>query len=91
VATSPSVPAPTPAAARATIAGPMSASSRTCASGWPRVDAREIGVQVRDADVTLEGRVSDRRARRLVEDIASSVPGVRDVFNRIRVAERRPA
>lgn len=57
----------------------------------PRVDAREITVQVRDADVTLEGRVSDRRARRLVEDLASSVPGVRDVFNRIQVAERRPA
>ena len=57
-----------------------------------RVDAREIGVQVRDADVTLEGSVSDRRARRLAEDIASNVPGVRDVFNRLKlVSERRSA
>ena len=55
----------------------------------PRVDARRISVQVRAGDVTLEGTVSDRRARRLAEDIAGAVPGVRDVFNRLRVAERR--
>jgi len=57
-----------------------------------RVDAREIVVQVRDADVTLEGSVADRRTRRLAEDIAGNVPGVRDVFNRLRIgAERRSA
>ncbi|HEX3178392.1 MAG TPA: BON domain-containing protein [Methylomirabilota bacterium] len=56
-----------------------------------RIDAREIVVQVRDADVVLEGRVSDRRARRLAEDIAANVPGVRDVFNRLRTSERRSA
>jgi osmotically-inducible protein OsmY len=52
----------------------------------PRVDARGMRVEVRDADVTLDGTVSDRRARRLAEDIANNVPGVRDVFNRLRVA-----
>ena len=57
----------------------------------PRVDAREITVHVRDADVTLEGSESDRRARRLAEDIAAGVSGVRDVFNRLRVSERRSA
>ena len=57
----------------------------------PRIDASEIVVQVQDADVTLEGSVSDRRARRLAEDIASDVPGVRDVFIRLRLSERRPA
>jgi osmotically-inducible protein OsmY len=55
------------------------------------VDAREIAVRVQDADVTLEGSVSDRRARRLGEDIACNVPRVRDVFNRLRVGERRSA
>jgi hypothetical protein len=55
----------------------------------PRVDARNVRVQVRDADVILEGRVHGRRARRLAEDIACQVPGVRDVFNRLRVGERR--
>jgi BON domain-containing protein len=56
-----------------------------------RVDASEVVVQVRDADVTLEGSVRDRRAGRLAEDIAAGVPGVRDVFIRLRVGERRSA
>ena len=57
----------------------------------PRLDAREIDVHVHDGDVTLEGRVEDRVARRLAEDIAAAVPGVRDVFSRLTRAERRPA
>jgi osmotically-inducible protein OsmY len=57
----------------------------------PRLDAREIDVRVHDGDVTLEGRVEDRAARRLAEDIAAAVPGVRDVFNRLKTGERRSA
>ena len=57
----------------------------------PRVDASEVVVHVQDADVTLEGSVSDRRARRVAEDVAADVPGVRDVFIRLRVDERRSA
>jgi osmotically-inducible protein OsmY len=49
----------------------------------PRLDAREIDVGVQDGDVTLDGRVAHRGARRLAEDIAAAVPGVRDVFNRL--------
>jgi hypothetical protein len=60
-------------------------------AGDSRVDAREIDVRVHDADVTLDGIASDRRARRLAEDIAAAVPGVRDVFNRLRVEGRRRA
>jgi hyperosmotically inducible periplasmic protein len=54
-----------------------------------RLDARDIDVRVQDGDVTLDGRVADRAARHLAEDIAAAVPGVRDVFNRLRTAERR--
>ena len=54
-----------------------------------RLDAREIDVRVQDGDVTLDGRVANRAARRLAEDIAAAVPGVRDVFNRLRTAEPR--
>jgi len=54
----------------------------------PRLDAREIDVRVHDGDVTLEGRVEHRAARRLAEDIAAAVPGVRDVFNRLTRGER---
>lgn len=55
----------------------------------PRLDAREIDVRVQDGDVTLDGRVADRGARRLAEDIAAAVPGVRDVFNHLKTTERR--
>ena len=57
----------------------------------PRLDAREIDVRVEDGDVMLEGRVEHRAARRLAEEIAAAVPGVRDVFNRLTTAERRSA
>ena len=56
-----------------------------------RLDAREIDVRVRDGDVTLEGLMEDRAARRLAEDIAAAVPGVRDVFNRLQTRARRSA
>ena len=51
----------------------------------PRLDARTIEVQVADADVVLTGIVDSRQARRLAEDIAQAVPGVKDVFNRLKV------
>jgi osmotically-inducible protein OsmY len=35
----------------------------------------------------LTGVVDERRAKRLAEDIAASVSGVRDVHNRLRVQE----
>jgi BON domain-containing protein len=54
----------------------------------PRLDARTIEVQVKNADVTLTGVVDDRRARRLAEDIAQAVPGVRDVFNNLKLRAR---
>jgi hypothetical protein len=56
-----------------------------------RLDAREIAVSVRDGDVTLEGDVENRAARRLAEDIAAAVPGVRDVFNRLQTRGLRSA
>lgn len=49
------------------------------------VDASEIEVSVKDAEVILSGTVSERRMRRLAEDCAESVFGVSDVRNEIRV------
>jgi BON domain-containing protein len=57
----------------------------------PRLDTREIDVRVQDGDVTLEGRVAHRAARRLAEDIAAAVPGVRKVLNRLKTRDRRSA
>ncbi len=53
--------------------------------GW--IDASDIEVRVEDGEVTLEGTVDSRPTKRLAEEVAESVSGVRDVHNRLRVAE----
>jgi hypothetical protein len=54
-----------------------------------RLDASDIEVVVANGEVTLRGTVGSRFARRLAEDIADSVTGVRDVANQLRVREGR--
>jgi hypothetical protein len=49
------------------------------------LDVSDVDVLVRDAEVTLEGTVPDRRTKRVVEDMVEDVRGVRDVHNRLRV------
>ena len=49
------------------------------------VDATEIEVEVQAGIVTLNGSVNERHAKRMAEDIADSVRGVKDVQNNIRV------
>jgi BON domain len=51
----------------------------------PQVDATEIDVQVKNCEVTLTGTVDDRNAKRLAEEIAERVSGVKDVHNQLRV------
>ena len=51
----------------------------------PEVDASEIEVQVKAGEVTLTGIVEERQAKRIAEDIAENVSGVKDVHNQIRV------
>jgi osmotically-inducible protein OsmY len=50
------------------------------------LDATEIEVSVSDGIVTLSGSAESRSAKRLAEDLAESVSGVRDVNNNIRVS-----
>ncbi len=49
------------------------------------IDASELEVDVQGGVVTLNGSVNERHAKRLAEDIADSVRGVKDVQNNIRV------
>lgn len=49
------------------------------------VDASDIDVTVENAEVTLSGKVSSRREKRLAEDIAYACGGVHDVHNRLLV------
>ncbi len=49
------------------------------------VDASRIGVTVSGGEVTLDGTVDGKRAKRRAEDIADDVTGVKHVQNNLRV------
>jgi osmotically-inducible protein OsmY len=51
-----------------------------------QLDASEIEVKVKGGEVALTGTVGDRGQKRIAEDIAESVMGVRDVMNQIKVS-----
>lgn len=51
----------------------------------PEIDASEIEVRVQNSEVTLTGKVEDRRQKRLAEDIAERVSAVTDVHNQLKV------
>ena len=52
------------------------------------IDATEVEVTVQNGEVTLRGNVDRREAKRLAEDIAESVFGVKDVNNQIKIKQR---
>ncbi len=54
-------------------------------SDHPDIDASDIEVEVKQGEVILKGTVKERHAKRLAEDVAEGVSGVRDVQNQIRV------
>jgi len=49
-----------------------------------QIDASELEVEVRDGEVTLAGTVQRREEKRLAEDVAERISGVRDVHNQLR-------
>ena len=51
----------------------------------PYIDASDIQVKVKQGEVILEGNVDSRYAKHLIEDIADSVSGVKDVENHIHI------
>jgi osmotically-inducible protein OsmY len=48
------------------------------------LDASDIEVSVKDGEVTLSGKVFDRTDKRLAEDVAEEVTGVKNVQNNLR-------
>ncbi|MPZ34930.1 MAG: BON domain-containing protein [Rhodospirillales bacterium] len=54
----------------------------------PHFDASAIDVRVENGDVTLNGAVDSRRARRRAEDLAERVGGVKNVYSGLRVTHR---
>lgn len=53
----------------------------------PQIDASEIEVKVQNGEVTLTGTIDERHAKRMAEDVAEQVSGVREVHNEIRVQQ----
>jgi hypothetical protein len=49
------------------------------------IDASEIDIEVKDGEVTLQGKVADRRMKRLAEANVDRIRGVIDVHNRLRL------
>ena len=54
----------------------------------PRIDASDIEVHLKGGELTLSGSVPTREEKRLTEDVAERVNGIREVNNHLRV---RPA
>jgi len=52
----------------------------------PDLDASEIELHVESGNVTLTGMVDSRDAKWMSEDLVTSVTGVREVNNRLKVA-----
>lgn len=55
----------------------------------PQIDPSDIEVLVSNGEVTLEGAVDTRDDKRLAENIAWDVSGVKEVYNRLAVAHRQ--
>jgi len=51
----------------------------------PRIDASDVEVDVKAAEVTLRGSVRSREEKRYAEDVVEHVMGVRDVNNHLKV------
>lgn len=52
-----------------------------------RLDLRDVDVEVRDGEVTLNGTVRRKEDKRRIEDVAD-IEGVRNVQNNLRVRDR---
>ncbi|CDM25167.1 RNA-binding region RNP-1 [Castellaniella defragrans 65Phen] len=50
------------------------------------LDVRDVEVNVKDGQVTLQGHVPDRHTKHAVEDCADQCVGVKDVENRLKVS-----
>jgi hypothetical protein len=53
----------------------------------PHIDASEVEVSVSEGVVTLSGSVHERAMKRLIEDEAEKISGVKDVHNTIRFVD----
>ncbi|HEX7022654.1 MAG TPA: BON domain-containing protein [Trueperaceae bacterium] len=50
-----------------------------------RLDASRIQIAVDDGEITLRGSVDSRHDKRMAEDALETIPGVKDIHNRLRI------
>lgn len=55
----------------------------------PMIDATDIEVTVTEGEVVLRGTVDRRETKRMAEDVAENVSGVKNVRNEIRVQDQQ--
>jgi hypothetical protein len=53
-----------------------------------QIDAADMTVTVENHEVTLSGTVNGRKAKRMAEDLAESVPGVSAVHNQLKMQQK---
>jgi BON domain-containing protein len=51
------------------------------------LDPSDVEIRVQNGEVTLQGHVEDRWAKRTVEEIAEGVSGVKEVHNHLRITQ----
>jgi osmotically-inducible protein OsmY len=51
------------------------------------IDASDIEIQCKGGVITLEGSISDRRAKHHAENIIESISGVKDIDNRLKISD----
>lgn len=49
------------------------------------LDASDVEIQVKSGEVTLSGTICDRREKYQMEELADSIPGVKEVTNQLRI------
>lgn len=59
-----------------------------CLTDDPHIDASEVEVSVKNGEVTLNGTIESRAARRHAEELTEDLSGVKHVQNNLRVGER---
>lgn len=55
----------------------------------PYIDASDIEISVESGEVIIQGSVDSRQSKRFAEDLADTVPGVKDVMNQVRIDRER--
>lgn len=55
----------------------------------PGIDPSNVEIKVAQGEVVLLGEVPTRRMKRMIEELAENIPGVRDINNQLQIAKQQ--